>query len=76
MVVTDGLEELDVNRHYSFATLMQYQKQDIIEYAHSMEEKYCEALDYIDKLLERNEIKTKDKDSWEMHDEKHFRRFK
>ena len=61
------LEELDVNKHYSFATLMQYQKQDIIDYAHKMEDKYCEALDCIDKLLEKNEIKKKDKDNLEVH---------
>lgn len=47
------LEELDVNKHYSFATLMQYQKQDIIDYAHKMEDKYCEALDCIDKCLKK-----------------------
>lgn len=68
MVAIDGLEELDVNKHYSFTTLMQYQKQDIIEYAHEMEEKYCEVLDCIDKLLERNEIKKKDKDNLEVHE--------
>lgn len=56
------LEELDVNKHYSFATLMQYQKQDIIDYCHEMEQRLFQAMLIIDKLIERKELNDKDKE--------------
>ena len=50
-------EPLDANKHYSFQTLMTYDKQDIIEYAHKMEEKCYELEVLLDEQFKRNEIK-------------------
>lgn len=61
---------LDVNKHYSDIQLMECHKQDLILYIRALEDKWCQALNYIDKLLERNETTTqlKNKNKYKLTD--------
>lgn len=50
------------NKHYKKEVLMMCDKQDIIDYAHELEQRLFQAMLIIDKLIERKELNEKDKE--------------